>query len=190
MDRPWHRTIRRPLRHVLDRYYEVSGRSFESSSPLQIARHQLLHVIKLLKKLIAHEKHASTKNADVVKYEVAPDLVIYAEELMQKFEIDVWPTLSEKDDAASLSVYLGAFTSANSMEDVVLQTATAAAALADICDQDDHNQVSVYSVEHDVVRPFVVAAATIVRAHRVDIDMVYSNRLREMVEKYESWSEE
>lgn len=181
--------IRDPLLDVLGKYYEVDGHSFADTDPIAAAKHQSLHLLKLVKKLVVCQTDPSPGNKRIVSSEVAPDLVIYAQELMIKFDV-AYPnnTSPDANQHFPLKSLLTSHQQPNyKLADVVLETSIAAGALADICDQWDHRQKSIFAIDRDVAMPFIRAAATLTTIFDINIDEMYAQRLRQMVEKYESW---
>lgn len=178
------------LKQVLDRYYRVQGNTFSDADAIQVCKHQVLHLAKLVKKLAVYALGHKSVDREIVVNEVVPDLLIYAQELMFKFKLTSWPESCTKDFDATrpiLSLLMGA-QKLSSVSETLLEVSKATAAIADICDQHDHQKESKFDIESDVVVPFLNAAATLQLEFNLDVDAIYSRRLTFMREKYERWA--
>lgn len=181
--------IRDPLVSILGKYYEVDGNTFPEIDKIVAIKHQSFHLSKLIKKLVLCETDNSTDNAQIVINEVAPDLIIYAQELMIKYDVD-FPRRSMHSEAhlLPLKFLIEEFSIPGiSLREILRIASVAAASLGDICDQYDHRQKSVFDIKRDVIRPFLSAAASLTDLFNIDIDKIYARRLEQMIEKYESW---
>jgi hypothetical protein len=177
------------LKTVLDRYYRVSGRAFDDCDAIQICKHQVLHLAKLNRKLLEYWLHQSPPTTAVAATEVTPDLIIYAQELMMKFGHKWWSSShkAQPETANAIRTLLELESRLADLNEVVISVSKATAALADICDQSDHSQMSSFEIERDVIVPFLCAAATLQQLLGLDLEATYSNRLEDMRRKYERW---
>lgn len=175
------------LKRVLDRYYRVHGNTFSDTDPIQVCKHQVLHLAKLIKKFALYAIEHKSVDREVVVNEVVPDLLIYAQELMFKFKLLSWPELCINDFNATKPVLslLNGVQKFSSISETFIEVSKATAAIADICDQHDHQQKSSFHIESDVVVPFLKAVATLQVEFDLDVDTIYSKRLIFMREKYE-----
>jgi len=177
------------LRLILDRYYRVDGKSFAECSLMDVTKHQVLHQAKLIKKLVLFAFHETPENRNLLIYEVTPDLLIYAQELIFKCQSESikMSFVSYFDDSRSISCRMDLENVSVGFKDALIEASKAMAATADICDQWDHRQTSTFQIGPDVIEPFFRVSATLRKMFATDINTVILQRLDAMREKYDRW---
>lgn len=177
------------LEDVLAKYYRVQGRTFAETDPVNVCKHQVLHLAKLTKKLAICAFEPTPVHEDTVVNEVVPDLLIYAQELSWKFGGES-ALNSQLVGAGERSIHrmLAQRERYTNLAEALVAVCLATAAMADMCDRFDHEQPSEFDAQRDAISPFLRAAATLQAKFNCATDVVYARRLDYMRAKYEGWS--
>jgi hypothetical protein len=177
-----------PLSSILEKYYLVNGNNFFESSHHEVFKHQVLHLSKMINKVVRYQSDTSDRSAEeVLKTEVAPDLLIYAQEVFLKASEQCWRPANELFQRETALKSLLLHDEDERFETLLPRLSAASATLADICDRNDHSQSHVHDLSNDVAIPFTHAAATIFKKFEIDPDVVYRRRLESMIAKYDDW---
>ena len=177
-----------PLRNILQKYYLVNGKNFFESSQQDVFKHQVLHLSKMVNKFARYSSNSSDSNAEqIVKFEVAPDLLIYAQEIWLKAAEECWRPAADLVERQSALKTLLLHDRDAAFETLLTRLSAASATLADVCDCNDHSQSCTHDLSSQVAIPFTDAAATLFKHFEMDPDVVYQQRLQSMVAKYDGW---
>ena len=178
-----------PLKDILRKYYLVQEKNFFDLDEHNVYKHQVLHMSKLVNKMVRYLSSPTNHDAkDVVINEVAPDLLIYAQEISLKSNVSCWRWEGNTNtEHGALPTLLGAANPAE-LEDVLRLVSGANAVLADYCDRKDHKQTALHNLSDDAAKPMTDASAAIYKHFSIDPIASFKDRLDSMVAKYEGWT--
>jgi hypothetical protein len=177
------------LRPVLEKYYRVNGLNFFELDCQGAYQHQLLHLAKLLNKIIRYDRNRDDPILrGIIQNEVAPDLLIYAQEIYFKSDAECWRPSGELSAGADSLRTLLFHPRVPGFDEVLGLVAHASATLADFCDCNDHKKAAKHDLSTDVAIPMTDASAAIIQAFELDPHTLYLARIQSMIEKYEGWS--
>jgi len=173
----------------------VDDKVFEELSPLDVAKHNCLHLINLLSKFdIATLEKSSQK---ILQTEVVPDLLVYAFQLAHVFNHDpIENLLKEHGIVIDETIQI---TNLNELRDKILENKNttlkvenlqktiiqAASYLARICDKNDHGTImSTNEVSTNVTVPLLMASIELSDLLKVDLYTAYKKRIEQIMAKY------
>jgi hypothetical protein len=180
------------LFNVLKVHYYVNRKRFEETSPQNMLKHEVCHLIKAVNKVNNACIHSTAKEIQVIKSEVVADLIIYALEIAIAFDLDWWSLFASGKKIPPKNALR--FLARNAPDiDIEQQSLgqtirndllNAAAKLGDFCDKNDHHQESDVDLLIEVVKPLIMSSLLLSKFYRLNIDEQYRVRLIDVQNKY------
>ena len=180
------------LLEVLNEHYYVQGQFFYEISANNMAKHEICHLTKALRKIQAFFDEYSSDAKTIIINEVIPDLIIYALECAIKYDVKWWESIIDKDlpQNEGLLNYLVEKYSIDVKSEYELlnyirnSLIISVSKLGDFCDKSDHNSVANVNLENEVIIPFLKSAFQMSEYFKINLDSLFLTRLIFVRNKY------